>query len=903
MKAKKIPVLPTRAYGQSNAEVAFRSNPFSRLMLLGSVAQRREDFERDGEIGSLSATAEEAADIKNALRALSLMGGERYYYRNGSSSEDIADSLDRLMRRHLGPQAEERQAILKAMAAGEKAGHGSRWHFHGRDRNEESNRKLVELVSRIHQALLLELDRILPYRIPDDQLEAELGRGRAYFSEGCGWSQETLDRVEADPGLALAACRLLFKGPTELSLVDQGAYRDPHEMFRSVQYLSNCVSGGHLELNQELPPESALFGFRHDNYQEEEAQAKTRLLARSVGLALRAERWRDQAAEAIKTLTQTRPDSPWEAMPPCGDAMLYSQHASMHSARRAPGFGERGEKARVALGQLYQIVGWRSPLKAAAMAASPGPRLMGALISEARARQDALPEVMGCALATLAKHPALNVEIASAMASRVAEGFAGLPKGAPMEEVFPDLPGVIEQHLKDKELDESSPMRWVGEARWEDPMAPLAQAAMRDLGIQAPDERALVGEAKKALADRAGLTPAAWKALAADPSLVGAFASAVKQLNDTIKPASPKKLGAKRAAMEVMKMADANGSAFLARAAAMADQETRLMPLEALGKTLSACAMGGIGAQEQARLLRAVASSEPLAALLSGRLPARPDGWKNYEIERAVFEGDEADRAGALKQDIDAIVATGPAWARVMSGRLERAFDRAKKEGLKDHDALESAINQLGQLMSDWMDCAAGQPPGFWAGLDKKDPAASAARAHEAWTMRLREERAQTDPNFRLQWGAEAGVMKSGRVEAIELRDGAELFDEGKAMSHCVASYAGRCAQGSSRVFSVRIGGARQTTLELTPVGVSDLDFSSVSSRQRVKRWELSQNRGKHNSMDISQEVSSACQAFARDYSAAFQANTERLAKEQAEAKALAERKKEQEGLARPPRA
>ena len=51
---------------------------------------------------------------------------------------------------------------------------------------------------------------------------------------------------------------------------------------------------------------------------------------------------------------------------------------------------------------------------------------------------------------------------------------------------------------------------------------------------------------------------------------------------------------------------------------------------------------------------------------------------------------------------------------------------------------------------------------------------------------------------------------------AKELASGGALFREGKEMRHCVSGYAGRCAKGDSRIFSLRsVDGLSKSTIEL----------------------------------------------------------------------------------------
>lgn len=78
-----------------------------------------------------------------------------------------------------------------------------------------------------------------------------------------------------------------------------------------------------------------------------------------------------------------------------------------------------------------------------------------------------------------------------------------------------------------------------------------------------------------------------------------------------------------------------------------------------------------------------------------------------------------------------------------------------------------------------------------------------------------------------------------GEFLAVELSSAEALHEEGQAMRHCVGTYAGRCAEGESAVFSVLRRGLdgvhrRSSTLEL--------------SKTR-EGWRVEQQRGKCNEM------------------------------------------------------
>lgn len=56
-----------------------------------------------------------------------------------------------------------------------------------------------------------------------------------------------------------------------------------------------------------------------------------------------------------------------------------------------------------------------------------------------------------------------------------------------------------------------------------------------------------------------------------------------------------------------------------------------------------------------------------------------------------------------------------------------------------------------------------------------------------------------------------------GMWSFVELTSGRDLVEEGQAMSHCVASYAGRCASGHSAIVSMRYNNSRRITVEMNP--------------------------------------------------------------------------------------
>ena len=66
-------------------------------------------------------------------------------------------------------------------------------------------------------------------------------------------------------------------------------------------------------------------------------------------------------------------------------------------------------------------------------------------------------------------------------------------------------------------------------------------------------------------------------------------------------------------------------------------------------------------------------------------------------------------------------------------------------------------------------------------------------------------------------WNWEHRVDDNDRWSIVELTSAMELAQESRAMQHCVASYAYRCVQGASAIFSVSRNDVRRFTIELDP--------------------------------------------------------------------------------------
>lgn len=122
---------------------------------------------------------------------------------------------------------------------------------------------------------------------------------------------------------------------------------------------------------------------------------------------------------------------------------------------------------------------------------------------------------------------------------------------------------------------------------------------------------------------------------------------------------------------------------------------------------------------------------------------------------------------------------------------------------------LEWAVHLHTESMREW---PPPPPPFAWRG---REPASSLAAAREY-------QRVRNTPYADLMWRALGLDWEWRESESLfwtvrELTSGRALHEESQSMHHCVASYAYRCAQGHSAIFSLCANGTRRITIELEP--------------------------------------------------------------------------------------
>jgi hypothetical protein len=85
-------------------------------------------------------------------------------------------------------------------------------------------------------------------------------------------------------------------------------------------------------------------------------------------------------------------------------------------------------------------------------------------------------------------------------------------------------------------------------------------------------------------------------------------------------------------------------------------------------------------------------------------------------------------------------------------------------------------------------------------------------------------------------WDLEYEEAPAHKWTFIELTSGKDLYLEGKAMRHCVSSYAGRCASGHSAIVSLRCNVERRVTIEINPRTLQIVQIKGTYNRNPDKK-------------------------------------------------------------------
>jgi hypothetical protein len=141
----------------------------------------------------------------------------------------------------------------------------------------------------------------------------------------------------------------------------------------------------------------------------------------------------------------------------------------------------------------------------------------------------------------------------------------------------------------------------------------------------------------------------------------------------------------------------------------------------------------------------------------------------------------------------------------------------------------------LAWAMHEYTECEQGMrygggPPFTWKGRSVR-----AVLERSAEYLRLQEHGSYAYRSYRWQghgWDWTPDNPAQCKWSFVELTSGEELFEEGRAMHHCVASYAGRCVSGYSAIVSVRSEDSRCITVEINPRTKQVVQAKGLCNRQ-----------------------------------------------------------------------
>lgn len=142
-------------------------------------------------------------------------------------------------------------------------------------------------------------------------------------------------------------------------------------------------------------------------------------------------------------------------------------------------------------------------------------------------------------------------------------------------------------------------------------------------------------------------------------------------------------------------------------------------------------------------------------------------------------------------------------YAQMEQRELEAAAVKGPKVlALAAREAMKRPLGQVLDELANLTDWFRRSEAGLWQELPQQLTWAALRRREQAWHVELA---AEKDRAFIEPWAPIlTEPLASDGLSVVELKNGRELFEEGKAMHHCVSSYAGDCRSGVCRVYSIR---------------------------------------------------------------------------------------------------
>lgn len=334
-------------------------------------------------------------------------------------------------------------------------------------------------------------------------------------------------------------------------------------------------------------------------------------------------------------------------------------------------------------------------------------------------------------------------------------------------------------------------------------LAIFALRAARGLGLDEMGEN-LFGETKARLAEH-GLSAGGWKLLsrlppqASEPMLARLSADSLRRAESSeslhmmfqtnlLLRAERGQTNHADPAAEKAERARLLKEAALRSAEAYRKNDLDDLTVFCLGA--SACAKTGLSPEQSAAFLEG----------LAGR-PAR----ELFASGESFFTGEDSRRDDYLGREPEARAAEAAAKDACCARLIEEYAAASRKLGLEKAQADFSEIYDF-LRKSEW---------GVFTRLGERPSWADFKAESRKWHEMIEEQEA--DGRAQISWDAPLPSHQDPArgLDAVALRNGQELYEEGKAMHHCVSGYWQECRAGTSAIYSVRQDGRRIATLEL----------------------------------------------------------------------------------------
>jgi len=540
-------------------------------------------------------------------------------------------------------------------------------------------------------------------------------------------------------------------------------------------------------------------------------------------------------------------------------------------------------------------------------------------------------------------------ELQEAVRLRFSQSLANVPASAGLEQALANWTparkrGDLSKNKETAKEQEAAMRVVVKQARAEGAVGELAIAAASAFGLTAPTGIALVGEAKKALLNEGGWSPAAWRLAVANPFVAKSCAELLAQQAKTLRAAQKwRATETQKAAKNVS--ASLSDSEWAKEELDGIEREIAERPAKALAVLMKAAAERGADA-EKVEAIGLIAQwlavdeeqmrkrDNAHVAFLSDWISKAADQAENDYLAREGFPNMHAQNMALNNASKEARIAANAAWTARPEHESEMllAAGGHNKESL--NQLLVASINWpeanglwkkndiqrwwTPQILRQWVDetkiadkkagaiagalieglveCRRQEPgfagaheflrklgllrdyiknqEGFFAALPEKPTWTGLMRQQERWHeahLRAEEARRQaraqeTSPEMAgAEWPAVAVSWSEGDLEGVVLTTAKELSDEGQAMHHCVGSYDANCANGQSRIVSIRVNGARVSTMQISPNTATGKPIAiGKNNLESVASWKMEENLGVCNQRVVDRRVLAFCDEFVR---------------------------------------